>query len=214
MQMKKKKFGFYVSGNATRLQQIIVNCPEIIQNTFIVVNDGDKNGALKDFFFSRKITYLEVNYLSVSKSSRNEFISNILLNNFQTHQIDYIFCFGARLLKGQILSVFKNRIINFHPSILPMHPGEKSIDKAIDAGSFLLGNTAHFIDEGVDSGPIIIQNVIKYDSSLSYDVILSQQVPMVLQIYRWLNQNRIKIVKNKVIIEGATSFSSFFPSLE
>jgi len=210
----KKKYGFYVSGKATRLFQIIEKCPEIIENTFIVVNDGEYNSALSNFFRKKNITYLQVNYKNVTKKERNQYISDILLEEFQFHKLDFVFCFGARLLKGNVLKVFKNRIVNFHPSILPMYPGEKSIDKAINDDAFLVGNTAHFIDAGIDTGPVIIQNIIKYQKTLSYEDILSQQIPMIYQIYCWLNQDRISVTNNKTIIKDCTTNSTFFPSLE
>lgn len=213
-EIQNKKFGFYVSGKATRLKQIIEACPEIINDTYVVINDGEKNSTLNNYFIKKNIVYLEVDYYNVPKEIRNEFISEFLLKRFQLHKLDYVFCFGARILKGEILEVLRNRIINFHPSILPMHPGQKSIDKAISAGAFLLGNTAHFIDAGVDTGPIIMQNIIKYEKKISYDMILSQQIPMINQIYYWLIQDRIIFESNKVTIRDSKSNSFFFPSLE
>lgn len=210
LEVKNKKFGFYVSGKATRLKQIIKACPEIIKDTYVVINDGESNSTLNSFLTKKNIAYVEVDCNNISKDMRNEFISDILLQKFQFHELDYVFCFGSRLLKGEILNVFRNKIINFHPSVLPMYPGEKSIDKAINAGAFLIGNTAHFIDAGVDTGPIIMQNIIKYEKNLTYDMILSQQIPMINQIYNWLKQERIIVENNKTIIKDSLTNSFFF----
>ena len=212
--ISKKKYGFYVSGKATRLTEIIKSFPIIFDNTVVVINDGESNPYLLEYFNNNNITYEEVDYSGIHKKDRNKFISSYLLEGLRLHKVDYTFCFGARLLKGEILNEFKNRIINFHPSILPMYPGEKSIDKAIKGSSFLVGNTAHFIDEGIDTGPIIIQNVMSLDSSLSYDDILNQQIPMIRQIYHWLNEERIKVINNKTEVIAGKASIAFYPALE
>ena len=104
----------------------------------------------------------------------------------------------------------KNRIINFHPSILPMYPGEKSIDQATKNDAFLLGNTAHFIDRGVDTGPIIMQSIIHSNNYQNYESVLDLQIPMIEQIYNWILENRIVISHNKVSIKNAVYSENVF----
>jgi phosphoribosylglycinamide formyltransferase 1 len=55
---------------------------------------------------------------------------------------------------------FRNRVINVHPALLPAFPGIDAVQKAIDHGSKITGVTVHFVDEGVDSGPIILQRPV------------------------------------------------------
>ncbi len=61
------------------------------------------------------------------------------------------------ILSSGLIQRFRNRIVNVHPSLLPAFPGVRSIEQAIDYGVQLTGVTVHFVDEGVDSGPIIMQ---------------------------------------------------------
>jgi phosphoribosylglycinamide formyltransferase 1 len=61
------------------------------------------------------------------------------------------------LLGGAFVSRFAGRIVNVHPSLLPAFPGLRPIEDALDYGVRVMGVTVHFIDEGVDSGPIILQ---------------------------------------------------------
>ena len=111
--------------------------------------------------------------------------------------------------------MYKNKIINFHPSVLPMFPGVKSIDQALDANCFLLGNTAHFIDEGTDTGPVIMQSTLHSKTFSSYEVVLGLQLPMIYQIFCWLKENRIHVVGNKVVVEKANyNQTIFYPKLE
>ena len=61
------------------------------------------------------------------------------------------------LLGGEFVRRFAGRIVNVHPSLLPAFPGVRAIEQALDYGVRVMGVTVHFVDEGVDSGPIILQ---------------------------------------------------------
>lgn len=61
------------------------------------------------------------------------------------------------LLSGEFVRRFAGRIVNVHPSLLPAFPGVRPIQEALDYGVRVMGVTVHFVDEGVDSGPIILQ---------------------------------------------------------
>ena len=65
-------------------------------------------------------------------------VSQKLLFLLKEHNIDYLFCFGDKLLKGELLIEYKNKIINFHPSILPAFPGINAIDQALKSSVQLL----------------------------------------------------------------------------
>ena len=66
-----------------------------------------------------------------------------------------------RILSPEFIKKFKNRILNIHPSILPAFPGLDAQRQAIEAGVTHSGCTVHFVDEGVDTGPIIVQETVK-----------------------------------------------------
>ena len=66
-----------------------------------------------------------------------------------------------RILSPEFIKKFKNRILNIHPSILPAFPGLDAQRQAIESGASLSGCTVHFVDEGVDTGPIIVQETVK-----------------------------------------------------
>lgn len=65
-----------------------------------------------------------------------------------------------RILKGGFLRAFPQKVINIHPSLLPSFPGIESWKQALDYGVKFTGVTVHFVDEGVDTGPIIAQRVV------------------------------------------------------
>lgn len=65
-----------------------------------------------------------------------------------------------RLVKRPLLDAFPNRILNIHPSLLPAYPGLESWKQALDAGEREAGCTVHFVDDGMDTGPVILQESV------------------------------------------------------
>jgi phosphoribosylglycinamide formyltransferase 1 len=65
------------------------------------------------------------------------------------------------LLSAELVQRFRNRIINLHPALLPSFPGLDAIEQALAGGVKVTGVSVHFVDEGVDSGPIIVQRAVE-----------------------------------------------------
>jgi phosphoribosylglycinamide formyltransferase 1 len=74
-----------------------------------------------------------------------------------------------QLLSPEFVARFRNRVINVHPALLPSFPGIDAVQQAIDHGSKVTGVTVHFVDEGVDSGPIIMQRPVVIPPSRDWD---------------------------------------------
>jgi len=80
---------------------------------------------------------------------------------FKDCETDLIVAAGyMRILSPNFVRTFENRIINIHPSLLPAFPGKDAIKQAIEYGVKITGCTTHFIDEGTDTGPIIMQAAV------------------------------------------------------
>jgi phosphoribosylglycinamide formyltransferase-1 len=76
-----------------------------------------------------------------------------------------------QLLSAEFLSRFPDRVINVHPALLPAFPGLNAVEQALAYGVKVFGVTVHFVDEGVDTGPVILQGAIELpDASEPYDV--------------------------------------------
>lgn len=213
--MKKNvKFAFYVSGNATRLNKYL-SIYEDHMEIQCVVHDGAESSELKDVLLKKKISYFHVDLGTGSMEERSQRLSGTLLSQLASHSVDYCFCFGSKILRGELLERFSERIINFHPSLLPAFPGVKSIDQALEYGAIMLGNTAHIIDEGVDTGAIIMQSMIEASRFDGYDSVLDLQIPMLHQISKWISDGRFQVCGRNVIIENAiTDNGRFIPALE
>lgn len=76
-----------------------------------------------------------------------------------------------RLVKRPLLDAFPNRILNIHPALLPAFPGLESWKQALDAGAKEAGCTVHFVDEGMDTGPIILQESVPILSADTAEVL-------------------------------------------
>lgn len=76
----------------------------------------------------------------------------------EAREVDLIVLAGfMELLGGSFIRHFEGRIINVHPSLLPAFPGIRAIEQAVEYGVQVIGVTVHFVDEGVDSGPVLLQ---------------------------------------------------------
>lgn len=215
--MSDLNIAIYVSGKASRLRKLMKLPDQKLQSSIkLIVSDSWENQDLTNVLELRNITYKCFDFNKL-KDDKNLSLSNLLKSYFDKLNIDYCFCFGDHILKGELLSTYKNKIINFHPSILPSYKGRMAIDKAISNGAFVIGNTAHFLSPEVDSGPIIMQNILHAKTFLNegYDAVLDTQLIMVRQIFKWLKENRLKIRGEHVLIENANyNEIIFYPELD
>lgn len=109
-----------------------------------------------------------------------------------------------RIISPEFVKKYKNRIINIHPALLPAFPGLDAQKQAIDSGVKYSGCTVHFVDSGVDTGPIILQLVVKVrnndtEKTLSKKI-LAKEHQAYPEAVRLFAENRIKIVGRKTII--------------
>jgi len=75
------------------------------------------------------------------------------------------------LLDAGFVARFRDRIVNVHPALLPAFPGVRAIQQAVDYGVRIFGVTVHFVDEGVDTGPIILQGAIEIPDASDPDAV-------------------------------------------
>jgi phosphoribosylglycinamide formyltransferase-1 len=211
------KIGFYVSRTATRLKKFLKNIefqhPNLVKNIDFVVTDNLNDIELESICLSLKINFFYLNLESIK--AKNLFSSNYICALMEERKTDYLFIYCDSIIKGDILGKFANRIVNFHPSLLPAHRGLMAIDQALNKNTFLLGNTAHFVDKEIDTGPVIIQSIFPLIHFENYDQVLDLQVPMLIQLFYWFIENRIFVENGKVIVRGANyNIGTFVPNIE
>lgn len=213
------KIAFYVSNRATRLRRAIDRMigkhDDLLSMVAFVFVDNVQNEDLRRSCTDSRIDLFEEDLTAISKSQKGIHVSDRLLKLLDTNGVSYLICFGDKILQGEILSEYENKMINFHPSLLPAFKGLHAIDKAMEEGAFLLGNSAHIIDKGVDTGPVIIQSLLHSSEYQTYDDLLNLQVPMLIQLMTWLKDKRLSFEKGRPHIKNASyAISRFIPNLE
>ncbi|MBB5172558.1 phosphoribosylglycinamide formyltransferase [Texcoconibacillus texcoconensis] len=85
-----------------------------------------------------------------------------ILQHLRSHQIEWVILAGyMRLVGPTLLEAYSGKIVNIHPSLLPSFPGLHAPEQALKAGVKVTGVTIHYVDEGMDTGPIIAQEPVK-----------------------------------------------------
>jgi len=107
-----------------------------------------------------------------------------------------------RILSPEFIKKFKNRILNIHPSILPAFPGLDAQRQAIESGVSHSGCTVHFVDEGVDTGPIIVQETVKIknddtEETLSKRILVKEHKAYVKAV-KLIAEKKVKVVGRNV----------------
>ena len=109
-----------------------------------------------------------------------------------------------RIISPQFIRKYKNRIMNIHPALLPSFPGLHAQLQAVKYGAKYSGCTVHFVDDGVDTGPVIIQAVIKVNNNdtektLSKKILVKEH-QMYPEAVRLFAEKKIRILGRKTII--------------
>ena len=140
------------------------------------------------------------------KGSRLDYDKKIIttLQKYGVTPKNGIICLAGfmRIISPQFIKKYRNRILNMHPALLPAFPGLNAQKQAIDYGAKYSGCTVHFVDDCVDTGPIIIQSVVKIDNDDTEETlakkILKQEHKIYPEAVRLLAEKRIKVYGRKI----------------
>lgn len=188
MEKKVKSFAIYCSGGAARvLKFYAVEKNRVLYKPIKVIYDGGRAeiiGILTKYFPEDLIVFDVEKLKSEEKQKIHTQTSRFIHKVLAESNAEYLLCFGDKILKKEIILAYKNKLINFHPSLLPSFKGLQAIDQALKSGVGFLGNTAHFIDEGIDTGSCIIQTIMLKHDFENYEDVLELQFPMIKIILR------------------------------
>jgi phosphoribosylglycinamide formyltransferase 1 len=154
-----KNIAIFASGSGTNFQAIVDAAKNGIVPARVALLVCDKPGAkvieraererIPTFVFSPK-----------DYDSKAEF-EQAILAELRKREIEFIALAGyMRLIGPTLLDAYEGKIVNIHPSLLPSFPGKDAIGQAYRAGVKVTGVTIHYVDEGMDTGPIIAQRAI------------------------------------------------------
>ncbi|MCI5072975.1 phosphoribosylglycinamide formyltransferase [bacterium] len=180
--IQQKRIIIMASGNGSNFEAIVKACHCGQINAQPVKLIGDKPKA---FVFERAKT-LGVDSECIDYQSftyRSEF-EDQLLRACKKDGPDYIVLAGfMKILPVQFIHNFKDKIINIHPSLLPKYPGTKAIEKAWANDDSVSGVTVHYVDEGVDTGKIILQKSLEIDRTKTFEDFCQQMHALEHQVY-------------------------------
>jgi len=204
----KEKFminiGVLASGRGTNLQAIIeaIEDGKIAGEIKIVISDHPKACALK-----RAQQYLiDTRYIDFKEFKNREDFDKEIIKTLKEKKIDLVVLAGyMRILSPYFIRTYQNKIINIHPALLPSFPGLHAHKQTVEYGVKISGCTVHFVDEGVDSGPIILQKAVEVSDDDTEDSLAEKILKEEHQIYpraiQLFCEGRLMVKGRKVLIK-------------
>lgn len=178
-------FAIYASGNASTILKFYnINNNLIKFPPILFIYDGNNEitkNIIKNKFKNYSFIY-EEQQKNINRI--HNYTSEHIHKKLEEYNIDYLLVFGNKILKKNLIYNYKNKIINFHPSLLPAFKGLNAIDQALNTNTCFIGNTAHFIDYGIDTGDIICQSIIDKNYYKNYEDVYELQYPLIKLVFK------------------------------
>lgn len=203
---KRLNIGVLISGRGSNLQAIIegIERGEVFARISVVIsNEPDAYGLKRAEDYG--IPVEAINHRAYK--TRKDFESR-LIGVLKDHGVELVVLAGfMRILTPYFLEAFPMRVVNIHPALLPAFPGEGVQEKAADYGVRFSGCTVHFVNEGVDAGPIIAQAVVPVFPTDTGEVLADRILKMEHQVYprviHWIATGRVRVEGRRVFVRGA-----------
>jgi len=202
------KIGVLISGGGTNLQSLIDHINSGYINGKIVTVISNK----KDAFGLKRAKRENIEALWIDRKSydSDEDYNRRITEELKARDVDLVVLAGyLKVLSKEFIREYKNRIINIHPSLIPSfcgkgYYGERVHEEVLKYGVKYTGVTVHFVDEGTDTGPIILQRVVEVKDDDNVDSLKErvlkvehQALPEAVRLYC---EGKIKLNGRKVII--------------
>jgi phosphoribosylglycinamide formyltransferase-1 len=204
--MKKVRIGVLVSGRGSNLQAIIDNIENgsLSAEIAVVISDQADAFALER---ARKHHVPAVHVSAKGYKGKREEYDELLVKELRKWNVDLVILAGfMRIITPVLIKAFPNRIMNIHPALLPSFPGLHVQKAAIEHGVKFSGCTVHFVDEGMDTGPIIIQAVVPIldndtEDSLA-ERILKQEHKIYSRAVQLFAEGKLRVEGRRVLVSG------------
>ncbi|MBU0591531.1 phosphoribosylglycinamide formyltransferase [Candidatus Micrarchaeota archaeon] len=158
--MSKLNVAILASGRGSNFQAILneIKAGRCNAEVKVLITDNPEAKAI-DIAKQNNISFEIVERKNFEKRSEMDDKIKEILDSYKTELV--VLAGYMRIIKGKLLlESYKNRIINIHPSLLPLFPGENAQKQAFNSGAKVSGLTIHFVDETLDGGPIIYQEKV------------------------------------------------------
>lgn len=157
--MSRKRVAIFISGGGSNMETLLraATAPDYPAEIVAVFSDKPEAGGLAKAQAAGIPTYVFARKDYASKDEHEDAILAALAEIAPD-----IICLAGymRLLSGRFIAPYAGRILNIHPSLLPLFPGLHTHQRALDAGMKLAGCTVHLVTEGMDEGPILAQAAV------------------------------------------------------
>ncbi|WP_144941384.1 phosphoribosylglycinamide formyltransferase [Paenibacillus sp. 32O-W] len=135
-------------------------------------------------------------------SSREEYEREIV-KRLKEHDIDLVVLAGyMRLITETLVTPYYGRMINIHPSLLPSFPGLNAVEQALEHGAKVTGVTVHYVDGGMDTGPIIAQRALAIGEGESAESLTERIHKIEHELYpeviQWVREDRVRLDGRRV----------------
>ena len=184
--------------NALNLAQKMLATPEHWQVVGLLCDQP--KAAVIEKFQKLNIPTVHLDYTKSKKEAETQLKKYLLENS-----IDLIFLAGfMRVLSAHFVesqwdhNYFRSKIINIHPSLLPKYPGLNSYERALENGDKVIGATVHFVDQGVDTGPIITQQAIYRRPQESSQEFMARALELEHRLYTYV----LELIERRVLNQG------------
>ena len=198
------------SGRGSNLQAIIDAIEGgRVQARIVAVISNKKDAVALERARKHGITDLFVDPRPFAgRPDSREVYDQSLLKTIQQHDAELVLLAGyMKIVTAELVNAYANRMMNIHPSLLPSFPGLDVQKKAIDWGCKLAGCTVHFVTEGVDEGPIIVQAAVPIldddtPETLAARILVQEHkiYPRAVQLFA---EGRLRVDGRRVLIEDA-----------
>jgi len=204
---KVLKLAILISGRGSNMRAILQSIQTRnltgVEATVVITNDPQAKGLAIAKEFNVSTETLANSELKGWAYDKNLFS---ILQKYNVTPTNGLVCLAGymRILSHEFVDIYKMRIINIHPSLLPSFPGLHAQKQALDYGVKITGCTIHFVDEKVDSGFIILQQSVKVLDSDSEETlserILREEHELYPQAIRLIAERRMSIQGRKVML--------------
>ena len=174
-----------------------------INPAIVISNNPNAKGLMIAQSLGVKTEIIESKGFKGSRWQYDQKIISALTKNGVTQKNGLVCLAGfMRIVSSEFVKKYKNKIINIHPALLPSFPGLDAQKQALDYGAKYSGCTVHFVDTGVDSGPIILQKIVKVIEGDTEKTLAKRILVKEHQAYpeavRLIAENKIKISGRRI----------------
>ena len=210
IQINLLNLGILISGRGSNMESILkaIKKQKIPINPAVVIsNNSDAVGIKVAQRLGVKTEVVESKGFTGSRLDYDKKIMQVLSRYGVTEKNGLVCLAGfMRIISPEFIRKYKNRMLNIHPAILPSFPGLHAQRQAVEYGVKYSGCTVHFVDEEVDTGPIILQAIVKVKDNDTEDTlskkILAKEHVIYPQAVKLFAEGRIKMSGRKTAIKS------------